>query len=94
MATITGLTTRGEEYLATCARLGLEDLGTRRTRLARTFARRTAVNSRHTDIFSRTESVRNTRSGGGEWREPRCHTRRHQRSAVPYLTRLLNSQKF
>ena len=90
VAAITGRATRGEEYLATCARLGLEDLATRRTRLARTFARRTATKSRHTDLFSLLENTRPTRAGGKIWREPLCRTRRHQTSAVPYLTRLLN----
>ena len=90
VAAITGQATRGEEYLATCARLGLQDLATRRTKLAHTFARRTATKSRHTDIFTRLENPRPTRAGGKEWFEPLCRTRRRQRSAVPYLTRLLN----
>ena len=49
---------RGEEYLATCARPGLEDLATRRTRLALTFAKRTAFKSRHIDTFTRLENPR------------------------------------
>ena len=83
---------RGEEYLATCARLGLEDLATRRTRLALIFARRTATKSRHTDLFTRVDTARPTRTGGKQWREPPSRTRRHQTSAVPYLTRLLNGE--
>ena len=93
VAAITGRATRGEEYQATCARLGLQDLATRRTKLALTFARRTATKSRHTDTFTRLENPRPTRAGAKEWVEPRCLTRRHQRSAVPYLTRLLNGDK-
>ena len=90
VAAITGRSTRGEEYLATCTRLGLEDLTTRRTRLALTFARRTATKSRHTDLFTRQENSRPTRAGAKLWREPMCRTRRYQKSAVPYLTKLLN----
>ena len=89
VAAITGRATRGEEYLVTCARLGLEDLASRRTKLASTFARRTATKSRHTDIFTRLENPRPTRAGGKQWLEPLCRTRRRQMSAVPYLTRLL-----
>ena len=90
---VEGRTTRGEEYLAICARLGLEDLATRRTRLALTFAKRTAFKSRHTDTFTKLENPRPTRAGGKEWLEPLCRTRRRQMSAVPYLTRLLNGDK-
>ena len=90
VAATTGRSTRGEEYLATCTRLGLEDLSTRRTRLALTFARRTATKSRHTDLFTRQENSRPTRAGAKLWREPMCRTRRYQKSAVPYLTKLLN----
>jgi len=93
VAAITGRATKGEEYLATCARLGLQDLAIRRTKLARTFARRTATKSRHTDTFTRLENPRPTRAGGKEWLEPLCRTRRRQMSAVPYLTRLLNGDK-
>jgi len=80
-----------EEYAASCLRLGLEpDLSVRRLRLCRKFATRTATKSRHQDLFSRVERLHNTRGGGKEWVEPACRTRRHQMSARPHLTRLLN----
>ena len=80
-----------EEYAASCLRLGLEpDLSVRRLRLCRNFATRTATKSRHQDLFSRVERHHNTRGGGKEWVEPACRTRRHQMSARPHLTRLLN----
>ena len=88
---ITGVHSRGEEFVETCQRLGLEDdLSQRRIRLARIFARRTAEKSRHRDLFTRLENPPNTRSGGKTWRDPPCRTQRHLRSARPYLTRLLN----
>ena len=85
-----GLGTR-EQYTASCLRLGLEpDLGARRLRLCKKFALKTAIKSRHQDLFSRVERLHNTRGGGKEWVEPACRTRRHQMSARPHLTRLLN----
>ena len=93
VAAITGAHTRGEEFSAACDRLGLEsDLSQRRLRLARRFAKRTADSSRHQDLFSRLDNPRVTRSGGKTWREPPCRTQRHLRSALPYLTRLLNGE--
>jgi hypothetical protein len=67
-------------------------LGQRRLRLCCTFARRTAKNSRHQDLFTRLENPRRTRGGLKEWREPPCRTRRHLRSARPHLTRILNGE--
>ena len=64
VAAITGQHTRGEEFTVTCRRLGLEDnLGQRRLGLAQVFAKRTAENSRHRDLFSRLDNPYNTQSG-------------------------------
>ena len=93
VAAITGFHTRGEEFVESCRRLGLEeDLGQRRLRLAQKFAERTANNSRHQDMFERLNNPHNTRSGGKVWKDPPCHTKRHLLSARPYLTRLLNGE--
>ena len=71
--------------------LSLEPLDTRRSRLCRRFAERTATRSRHTDIFSLAMGDRVTRGATrGLYREPLCRTQSYYRSAVPYLTRLLN----
>ena len=95
VAAITGFHTRGEDLSVTCKRLGLEDdLGQRRYRLALKFAERTAEKSRHKDLFVRLNNPHNTRSGGKVWRDPPCHTKRHLQSARPYLTRLLNGEKY
>ena len=93
VAAITGRHCRGEEFVAACSSLGLEDdLSQRRLRLARDFAKRTVEKSRHQDLFTRLENPPNTRSGGKVWRDPKCHTQRHLQSAVPHLTRLLNGE--
>ena len=74
--------------------LSLEPLDTRRTRLCRRFAERTATRSRHTNMFTPAGAgvtVTTRRAGRSLYREPLCRTATYYRSAVPYLTRLLNS---
>ena len=52
VAAITGTHTRGEEFAVICDRQGLEsNLSLRRLRLAQSFAKRTADNSCHQDMF-------------------------------------------
>ena len=73
--------------------LSLEPLDTRRTRLCRRFAERTASKSRHADIFTPAAGGRTNRSAArGLFREPLCRTASYYKSAVPYLTRLLNTR--
>jgi hypothetical protein len=72
--------------------LGLSRLFTRRVQICRRFAESTAVKSRHRDIFT----VAHTNPGqqGKHTRhylEPRARTAAYRKSAVPYLTRLLNN---
>ena len=70
-----------EDPKISALRLKLEPLDARRQKLALKFAQKTVKTSRH--------------SRGGvkrEWREPPCKTRRHLKSALPYLTRLLNGE--
>ena len=71
--------------------LGLEKLEPRRERLCLNFAKRTAENSRHMDIFQ--PSGARIRKGKKikTYRETLSRTATHMNSAVPYLTRLLNS---
>ena len=73
-------------------RLGLEPLPERRTRLCRRFAKRTATKSRHQDLFDRAEYTRPGRGARARplYRESRTRTAAYRRSAVPYLTTLLN----
>ena len=86
VATITG-----KEYKQGCNDLKLEMLPERRKQLARKFAAKTVQKSRHKDIFEELPNSPDTRRGIKVWREPVSHTRRHQKSPVPYLTRLLNN---
>ena len=71
--------------------LGLEQLRPRRELLCWTFAKRTALDSRHTNLLTPT----GFRPRRGEmvrtYREPRSHTQAYYNSALPYLTRLLNN---
>ena len=84
MAAITG---RWEpSHTRQLAELQLERLSARRTRLCKTFAQRTATNSRHMDMFTPVNSARRQ----GTYREIFTRTGTHYKSALPYLTRLLN----
>ena len=85
VATITG-----KEYQRGCSDLKLEMLPERRKLLAKKFAAKTVTKSRHKEIFEELPNPPTTRRGMKVWREPVSHTRRHQKSPVPYLTRLLN----
>ena len=91
---VAAITGGKEEYTSACLRLGLEpDLGKRRLKLCQKFAQKTASKSRHQDLFTKLENPHHTRGGGKVWREPPCRTRRHLRSPLPYLTRLLNGEE-
>ena len=85
---------RREDPAISCLRLGLQPLANRRQKLALKFAKQTVSKSRHSDLFTRLE---NPHEGRGtvkrEWREPKCRTRRHMKSALPYLTRLMNGEQ-
>ena len=68
--------------------LGLDRLGPRRDLLCKRFAERTAQSSRHSDLFTRVQT--NTRRGQ-HYTEIRVRTATYHKSALPYLTRLLNN---
>ena len=71
--------------------LGLEPLGPHMLMICRTFAEGTARDSRHMDLF--VPSGARPRKGKlvKTYREPKSRTVTHYNSALPYLTRLLNS---
>jgi hypothetical protein len=71
--------------------LGLEPLTTRRVRICRTFAERTARDSRHMDLFRHTGFIPRKGKMTKVFREKISRTKTHYNSALPYLTRLLNS---
>ena len=70
--------------------LGLDRLGARRDRICKRFAERTARSSRHQDMFTPIQT--NTRRGaqGTRYAEIRARTGTYYKSALPYLTRILN----
>ena len=85
---------RREDPKISCKRLGLQPLAERRQKLALKFAKRTISKSRHGDLFTKLEKPHEGRGGlKREWKEPHCRTRRHLKSALPYLTRLLNGEQ-
>ena len=73
--------------------LGLELLSTRREQICKKFARTTATRSRHQNIFT-LASTNPARPGKQHltYKEPKARTEAYRKSAVPYLTRLLNVQ--
>jgi hypothetical protein len=88
LAAITGQW--AESHTLQLEELGLESLGQRRDRISKKFAQRTATDSRHQDIFTKVESIQ--RHGKQDkYRIPKTRTTSYHKSAVPYLTRLLNS---
>ena len=91
---IAAFSSRREDPTISALRLGLEPLEARRRKLALKFAQKTVKKSRHSDMFVKLENPHQGRAGiRREWREPPCKTRRHLKSAVPYLTRLLNGEQ-
>jgi hypothetical protein len=73
--------------------LGLERLDSRRVKICDRFARTTATKSRHKDIFT-VAADRHPRpvKASRKFVEPITRTAGYKKSAVPYLTRLLNNQ--
>ena len=71
--------------------LGLERLSTRRVNICKRFVLSTATDSRHQDLFRPLTS--NTRRGksGTKYHEISARTSFYRKSALPYLTHLLNS---
>ena len=63
----------------------------RRQKLCLNFAKRTVSKSRHQDIFELNSVSYGTRQGP-KFKEPVCNTRRHQKSAKPFLVKLLNRE--
>ena len=89
LSTITSWTWKYQDQLDF---LGLERLDLRRNKLCLTFAKRTATKSRHQDMFQLTHNPHNIRTTCKRYVEPRARTTAYRNSAVPSLTRLLNSE--
>ena len=91
MAAITSVW--GASHTEQLALLGLQPLAERRVELCRRFARRTAENSRHRDMFQAVDNPRPERQAAKRpaYVEKWARTASYRRSPIPYLTRLLNS---
>ena len=68
--------------------LALEPLRLRRLKLCRTFAQRTAEDSRHMDLFTRTGTRTRQGKQAKIYRETLSRTATRFKSPLPYLTRL------
>ena len=85
------ITSWGTSYTQQLLDMGLERLSVRRQILCLRFARKTATNSRHTDLFTPVVRAYTTRNTVPTYREPLTRTSSYYKSSLPYLTRLLNS---
>ena len=90
MAAITGRWERS--HTAQLQELGLERLKTRRHRICKTFAERTAKDSRHQHMFKINPNSRTRGDKVNKYCEITTRTRTYHKSALPYLTRQLNNQ--
>ena len=83
-AAIAAITGRSEpSHTRQLEELGLERRSACRTKICRTFAQQTGTNSRHMNMFRQVASAR-------RHREIFARTGTYYKSALPYLTRLLN----
>ena len=81
----------GSTHTQLLADFGLEKLHLRRDTLCLRFARETATDSRHKDLF---EPVRSSgRNNKVTYREQTSRTSGHFNSALPYLTRIMNRKQ-
>ena len=79
---------RNLSYTAALVRAGLPWLDSRRLGLARTWGERAA--KQHGNTFFTPNPAR-TR-GAERFIEPNCRTSRRRKSAIPYITRLMNKK--
>ena len=78
-------------YDAARSLMSTEPLKLRRDALCLNFAKKTANNSRHKDLFSPILQTVGTRQEDKKFWEHNCHHERFSMSPLPYLTRLLNT---
>ena len=81
-----------EGYQAALSTLGLERLNVRRQNLSLKFAKKAFKSEKYASWFVKDTNDNNTRRKVKVVKEAQCRTRRLQKSAIPYLTSLLNSQ--
>ena len=77
-------------YEVACTLFGIEPLEYRREKLCIKFANKDI--KRDQTIFTKTLLTTNTRRPRPKVREITCRTKRYQKSSLPYLSKLLNTQ--
>ena len=77
-------------YRVKCTLLSIEPLFFRRKTIALNFALRSAKNPRHSDLFTKTKNVYNTRNSYKLYEESTARTQRCYKSPLMALTRDLN----
>ena len=77
-------------YEEVLQKLGLITLRERREILTSNFAITTARNERHEDMFTKRKSRNIATRNMFVIEEPFCQTERHYKSAIPYMSRVLN----
>ena len=71
--------------------LSQEELRLRRLKLCTTFAKKCTLHPRHTDMFKINCRYTYNSRNKQKYLEPKCKTTRYYNSAIPFLTRLLNT---
>ena len=79
-----------KSYEQACARLSMETLNKRRKKLSLNFAKSAVKHPVHNSWFSENDSARQTRSVKQPYKPAQARTTRFLKSAIPYLTELLN----
>ena len=74
-------------YDVACTLAEIEPLNIRREQLCLKFAKKDVKKA--DSLFTKTETTMNTRTPNLV-REPKCNTKRFQKSSIPYLAKLLN----
>ena len=79
-----------KSYEEACAKLSMETLYNRREKLALHFAKNAVNHPVHSAWFMENDISRNTRSDKQPFKPAQARTNRFLKSAIPYLTDLLN----
>ena len=83
----------GSEYRSYSRALkttSLENLSARRLILCTNFAKKCSIHPRHADLFLKNPRYTH-KSSKRKFLEPKCCTTRYQKSAIPFLTKVLNN---
>ena len=86
------LGSRYKSYNSALNILVQEKLHVRRLQLSLNFAKKCLKNQKHTDLFNSNPRYTGPSQNKLKFIEPKCKTTRYYKSAVPFLTRLLNGK--